>query len=68
MLVDFLLSVVQDLLGYHVGLVFLRVVTFGRYPPRDPTENAKIKTMILGWIVIAGAITLLWLSLKRGTL
>jgi hypothetical protein len=64
MIVDLIISFVQDVVCYNVGLGFLRTITFGRYPPKDPTDNEKSRAIVSGWIVMAGLITLLWLGLN----
>jgi hypothetical protein len=64
MLLEMVAGFIQDVVCYHVGLGFLRIVTFGRYPPKEPTDNEKSKAIASGWIVMAGLITVLWLALK----
>ena len=64
MIFDLIAGFIQDVVFYHVGLGFLRIVTFGRYPGKELTDIEKSKVIVTGWLVSAALITLFWLTIR----
>lgn len=60
MVKDFILEVI----GYHVGVAFLHVVTFGSYPREPIKESHQTLIEALGILLIFIFLTILWLFLK----
>ena len=60
----FIIDVIIEIILHKTGWLFLRIVTFGRYPPHDPkeyNEGFAIAVGIFVWVVI-GAVA--WGLLK----
>ena len=56
-------DIILDLVGYHVGVTFLRIVTFGSYPPEPVDQRHRLPIEFVGILLIFLFITVLWLLL-----
>jgi len=55
-LFEIVFELFYEIVGYYVGLGVLRVLTFGSYPPKTPTERQATMCKILGILTVVGTI------------
>jgi hypothetical protein len=49
---DVAFGIIQDVVSYHLGLIFLRVVTKGRFPPEPISDGNRRKVEIVGLVIL----------------
>lgn len=56
----FVVELLLEWVAYRIGFVSLRLLTWGRYPPRPPRDHSETLVTIAGVIVLTGLGVLLW--------
>ena len=64
-IIEFIIEFLWATICYHLGLGFLLVVTFGRYPPTSAEEQTKTFVEIIGLSVFVGLVLLCGLLPSR---
>jgi hypothetical protein len=49
---ELVVGTIRDVISYHLGLTFLRVMTNGRYPPEPVSENNRTKVEVVGIVIL----------------
>jgi hypothetical protein len=63
---DMISQTVLSATGYGIGWCFLRLITFGRYPPKGREHNVD-RVMITGFVVLAAIVAIVYFIFKSFT-
>jgi hypothetical protein len=56
MLYELIVGTLRDVIAYHVGFAFLRLVTGGKYPPDSPEGSYTTKVEIVGVCILVAIV------------
>ena len=62
---EFIIDFLWTILCYHVGFMFLRAITFGKYPPSSEKGQQDTFVEIVGLCVFAVLLIVGWFWLTR---